>query len=167
MPSSRTMKIPILLVLLLLAAPGLAVEIYKWVDENGQTHYSTEKPQQNKSVNSLTVNDEYQPSAGTPAYLQRYMESGKIAKDKDGKVLQGKGEVMFFSTSWCGYCRKARHYFRKNNIAYKEYDIEKSTKARQMYDQYGGRGVPLLVFSGKRMQGFSASRFEKLYYSQP
>ncbi|WP_198147347.1 glutaredoxin family protein [Gilvimarinus polysaccharolyticus] len=31
--------------------------------------------------------------------------------------------VMY--ASWCGYCKKARRYFRANNIPFTEYDIEK------------------------------------------
>jgi glutaredoxin len=69
-----------------------------------------------------------------------------------------------YSTSWCGYCARARTYFKQNNIPFTERDIEKSAKAQKIFnDKYGGGGVPLLVYSGKTMRGFTVSRFDAFY----
>lgn len=149
-----------------LASPLTALEIHKWVDEEGQTHYSTEKPGTEKASTTQHINNQYSPSSGTPGYLQRYMDSPSPPANDKGQPLVGKGEVTLFSTEWCGYCRKARTYLQNNNIAFREYDIEKSAQAQKLYQQNGGRGIPLLVFGDKRMRGFSVERFEKLYYSQ-
>ncbi|PCJ20187.1 MAG: hypothetical protein COB04_04540 [Gammaproteobacteria bacterium] len=143
-----------------------ALEVYKWVDDEGQTHFSTEKPNTQKKITSRQFNDQYSPSSGTPAHLQRIIDSTSAPTDDKGKPLVGKGLVTLFSTEWCGYCRKARQYLRKNNIAFKDYDIEKSAAAQALYKQHGGKGIPLLVFGGTRMRGFSVERFEALYYSR-
>ena len=34
-----------------------------------------------------------------------------------------------FTTQGCGYCRKARSYFKKHNVAHSEYDVERDPKA--------------------------------------
>lgn len=44
-----------------------------------------------------------------------------------------------------------------------EYDIEKDAQARREYDALGARGVPVILVGKKRMNGFSAAGFEKLY----
>lgn len=73
------------------------------------------------------------------------------------------GRVVMYATSWCPYCRKARNYFRDNGIPFTEYDIEKNAQARREYDALGARGVPVILVGKKRMNGFSAAGFEKLY----
>ena len=151
---------------LVLCSQVSALEVYTWVDENGRTHYSTEKPANEHATKKNNINNQYSPSSGTPAYLQRYMDSTPTPTNDSGQPLVGKGPVTLFSTEWCGYCRKAREYMRKNNIVFKDYDIEKSPVAQKLYQQHGGKGIPLLVFGDTRMRGFSVERFETLYYSK-
>jgi glutaredoxin len=68
-----------------------------------------------------------------------------------------------YATSWCGYCKKAREYFRKKNIPYTEYDIEKDEQAKSKYDSFGGRDVPVIFVGQERLNGFSLSRLNQLY----
>ncbi len=67
-----------------------------------------------------------------------------------------------YSTSWCGYCRRAREYFRAAGIPFSEHDIEASARARRAYNRLGG-GVPLLKVGGRTMNGFSVERFERFH----
>ena len=71
-------------------------------------------------------------------------------------------EVALYATDWCGYCRKAREFFKANNIAYTEYDIEKSAEAKSNYDQLSGRGIPVVVINGKIIDGYNPSAMKKL-----
>ena len=68
-----------------------------------------------------------------------------------------------YSTSWCGYCKKARKYFQANNIPFVEYDIEKNSRAKKRFDRAGGKGVPLILYKGKRLSGLSESGFNRIY----
>ena len=81
---------------------------------------------------------------------------------KGKKSRRGKSVVMY-STSWCGFCRKARKYMAKNKIPFKDYDIEKSEKGRLDYKKLNGRGVPILLIGDKRMNGFNVGQFKALY----
>ena len=71
--------------------------------------------------------------------------------------------VLMYSTSWCGYCKRAREHFIKNKISFLEYDIEKDDRANRMHAILGGGGVPLIIYNGKMMRGFSESKFVSLY----
>lgn len=71
--------------------------------------------------------------------------------------------VVMYATSWCPYCQQARNYFRQRGIPYVEHDIEKDATARRDYRAFGGRGVPVIFVDKRRMNGFSASGFEKIY----
>lgn len=66
------------------------------------------------------------------------------------------------STSWCGYCKKARNYFRAKGITFTEYSIEKSRRAKRDYDAIGGNGVPVILAGPSRMNGFNEQGFERL-----
>ena len=71
-----------------------------------------------------------------------------------------------YSASWCGVCKKAKSYFKKNNIPYKVYDVEKSRTGKRAFKRLGGKSVPVIIVGTRRMNGFTASRFEKLYEAE-
>ncbi len=79
------------------------------------------------------------------------------------KKLKELNSVVMYSTSWCGYCRQARRYFKSKGIKYVEHDIERSRLAKRAYDRLGGNGVPLIVVGENKMSGFSVRRFDRLY----
>jgi glutaredoxin-like YruB-family protein len=120
-------------------------EVYRWTDGSGKIHFSDRKPAQHQSS---TVNVRVNTYAG-PGY--------------DSAVLDTDKKVVMYSTGWCGYCKKAKRYFKANGIAYTEYDIEKDRRAKSEYDRLGGRGVPLIVVGQKRISGFSEAGFKAIY----
>lgn len=138
------------LVLLMLVGVAQA-DIYKWTDENGRVHYSDEPPA-NQKIDTI-IKDISTKDIST--YQAQPVE--ERAKRK---------KVVMYSTSWCGYCKKARQYFQKKGIAFKEYDIEKNRRAKREYDAMNGRGVPLIVVGDQRIAGFNEAEFERVYLSK-
>ncbi len=145
------------LALLLPMASG-GVELYKWVDSNGTIHYG-DKPPKKAELKQITGN--------ISSFKAVHVESFKYDPDlvTAGKKTNGKPVIMY-STSWCGYCKKARQHFKRNNIPYQEHDIEKSKKAAQDYKKLKGRGVPIILIGKRRMNGFRAETFDKIYYDK-
>ena len=144
--------------LLAFAIPTGQAEIYKWQDEQGRTHFgdtapSTRNQQAVEAVELRPINS-----------YERVEISVIEANYADSPVLAAKRVVMY-STERCGYCKKARAYFEANKIAYTEHDIEKSQSARRAFDKMNGTGVPIILVGNKRMNGFSAARFARLYES--
>ncbi|MBT3504945.1 MAG: glutaredoxin family protein [Piscirickettsiaceae bacterium] len=78
-------------------------------------------------------------------------------------ITPSNKQVTMYSTSWCGYCRKARDVFTRQGITFKELDIEKSAVAKQAYDALNGRGVPLILVDDQQMTGFDVRSFKRLY----
>jgi glutaredoxin len=64
-----------------------------------------------------------------------------------------------YSTTWCGFCKKARAYLAQNNIPYREIDIEESPANRDQYKAHGGKGVPMFILGERRLRGFSEEKF--------
>ncbi len=133
------------LLLSLLASPASA-EIYKWRDASGVLHFS-DSPDKARSAETVELRiNSYQ------AISYESLTNNK-ATDK----------VVMYSTSWCGYCRKARKYFSAQGIAFTELDIEKNQQAKRAYDKLGGKGVPIILVGNKRMNGFSEAGFQRIY----
>ncbi len=78
-------------------------------------------------------------------------------------ITPSSKQVTMYSTSWCGYCRKARELFTRQNIPFRELDIEKNADAKRAYDALNGRGVPLILIDDKQMSGFNVRAFKRLY----
>ncbi len=64
-------------------------------------------------------------------------------------------QVILYATSWCGYCQKARAFLDRNHIAYKEYDIEKSSEGRRQFAALRGSGVPLILVGNEEIRGWN------------
>lgn len=144
---------------LLLLAINFSVQadVYKWVDESGRVHYG-DKPSKREKANAEKI-DAKISSYSSVTYS---LGEGRAENNKPPKSNQ---RVIMYSTAWCGYCKKARKYFKAKGIRFVEYDIEKNARAKQDYDALGGRGVPVILVGKQRMNGFSETGFDRLYGS--
>jgi glutaredoxin len=133
-------------------AGTVAAEIFKWTDDAGRIHYTDKPPPQ---VDATTV----KVKINTYSSPEIIASPTSLASAK----AAGNRQVILYSTSWCGYCKKARNYFNKNNIAFTEYDVEKSARGKRDYKAMNGTAVPIILVGDKRMNGFSPATFVRLY----
>ena len=84
-------------------------------------------------------------------------ERDALRRNFDGA---GDPRVVMYATDWCGYCKKARRYFAKNDIDYIELDIEKDSSAKRDFEILYGSGTPLLFHGYARMSGFNERQIE-------
>ncbi len=148
---SKTMKayVVFLTLSMIFISGNLSAEVFKWVDESGRTHYS-DKVKDNQVTQAIK------------AEVNIYKDV-PINYSFTGSLERSGNRVIMYSASWCGYCTKARKYFKSQNISFDEYDIEKNKKAKLKYDRLGGQGVPLILVGKKSMRGFSVSGFNDIY----
>jgi glutaredoxin len=145
--------------------PSTHAEVFKWVDANGQIHYSDKKPEQQKTE-TIKIKSHYQTPVTEVNVNQAVDLNDRIQTEKTAKTTyKKKHTVTMYAASWCSICKQARAYFKKNNIRYTEYDIEKNVNAQKRYAKLGSVGVPLMVANQKQMQGFSVAQFERWYGS--
>ena len=151
----EAMKYLILIVSLWLIAGPVFAEVYKWTDEEGITHYSDKKPD-NQEVTELEFKIATYDTVS-------YETIGSASEKTKTNKIDAHNSVVMFSASWCGVCKKAKKYFRRNGIPFTEYDIEKSKKAKRKYKKLGATGVPVILVGRKRMNGFSEAGFKRIY----
>ena len=71
--------------------------------------------------------------------------------------------VSIYSTPSCAYCHMAKEYFKKNNIAYTEYNVAADIQKRQeMLDKTHQFGVPVIEIDGKLVIGFDRPQIHNL-----
>jgi glutaredoxin len=73
------------------------------------------------------------------------------------------GEIVFYSTPGCGYCKQARAHLQSRGIPYLEKDVSSNAQAESEWRALGGRGVPLIIMGSHKLTGFSAASFDKTY----
>ena len=142
----------ILALTVLITLPAYS-EIFQWTDTEGNVVFGDRPPPSQKAKRiELEIN----------SYESVTVES---FTPFEGKRTSREKSVVLYSTSWCGFCRKARNYLRQHKISFAEYDVEKSEKGRRDYQELNGHGVPIILVGDKRMNGFSVERFKSLYGS--
>ncbi len=148
--------------LILLIPLVVLSQIYYWEDENGVKHYSSTPPSKKDTVH------DYQEYQITPSEQQKQekkvLNQENSKKETERVAVREKGfpKIIMYSTSWCGYCKKAKKFFEENGIAYTEYDVEKSAEKMAEFKRLGGTGVPFIIVGNKRMRGFSEDNMKKL-----
>jgi glutaredoxin len=135
--------------LLGLSSLAHAAELYRWTDAEGRTHYSDKAPEK---------------GAAKKVDIKISTYSGAPVVSSLGKPAAGdaKGSVKLYTTTWCGYCTKARAHLKSKGIPYEDLDVEKSAQGKQEYASLKGRGVPVILIGSQRMDGFDPARVDTM-----
>ena len=79
-----------------------------------------------------------------------------------------RGDVMVYSASWCGFCKKTKAFLKQNHVPYIERDVEKDPGAEAELQQKARKagvavsGVPVTDFMGELVMGFDKAKLQKL-----
>jgi glutaredoxin 3 len=72
-------------------------------------------------------------------------------------------KVTIYSTPVCVYCKMAKEFFAKNNVAYEEVDVASDAKAREeMFAKTNQLGVPVIQVDDSIVIGFDKKTLEQL-----
>lgn len=73
-------------------------------------------------------------------------------------VMAKSGEQLaMYTTTHCPYCADVRAWFKANNIAYRECNIDTSAKCANELARLGAEGVPTMIYRDKLMVGFDST----------
>ena len=172
MDTMKTKKIALVIFILIFALGISSAEIYKWVDENGITHYSDSPTE---DIPGSAETDEIQSVDPTPADTPPMAdESQKGApnsdildilnetQDQEEQVAADTPAVEIYETSWCVYCKKAKDFFRSRGIDFVTYDIEQDQQARSRMRWLTSRmAVPFVVINGQGVPGYNVTAYEQ------
>ena len=64
-------------------------------------------------------------------------------------------EITMYTTSWCGYCVRAKMLLDSLGLSYEEINLDDDPQFRQrLLDLTGGWTVPQIVIDGKPIGGY-------------
>jgi len=67
---------------------------------------------------------------------------------------QVTAQVIMYSSSYCGFCFRAKRLLDSKGVAYKEINVDQRTDLRQQMMQItGGRTVPQIIINGNAIGG--------------
>lgn len=134
----------VVIILFSLVTPAQA-QIYKWTDEAGAVHYSSQ-PHEDAQSKDVT---------------QRVRSTGNFV---EVKTIEGiaSNTLTVLSTTWCTVCKKAKAYLNARGVSFTELDVEKNDEGRRRYRELKGTGVPIILVGNQRMNGFSETRMEAM-----
>jgi glutaredoxin-like YruB-family protein len=73
-------------------------------------------------------------------------------------------KIEIYSTPTCHFCHMAKDYFKKNNLAFTDYNVGSDTAKRtEMVEKSGQMGVPVIVIDNMEIiVGFDQDRLGEL-----
>ena len=72
-------------------------------------------------------------------------------------------KVTIYSTPTCVYCKMAKEFFTKNDVAYEEHDVASDLTAREeMFAKSHQMGVPVIDIDNHIVVGFDQKTLEDL-----
>lgn len=155
-------RLAIALAVAALAALPAAAQVYKWTGPDGRTHYG-DSPPDNAPKRELRIDVQ---SFGGPAEVDTWTKVLKRPPAVD-TAKPRSASITMFSTTWCPHCKRAKSYFAQKGVGFREVDIEASDSGRREFEQYGGKGVPLIIVGERRMRGFDAGAMDRILAAAP
>ncbi len=69
-------------------------------------------------------------------------------------------KVVIYTTQNCPHCQHAKHWLKKNNIPFLDFNVGKPGKMQKQFFQLGGRNVPLIVVGKQKFSGFNPGQLK-------
>ncbi|NPA55014.1 MAG: glutaredoxin family protein [Epsilonproteobacteria bacterium] len=69
--------------------------------------------------------------------------------------------VVLFTGPGCVWCTKAKNFFKKNKIKFREIDITKDKQAAADCKKHCGGGIPVILIENRWISGFNEPLIKK------
>ena len=134
--------------------------LYKSVGPDGKVAYSDKPPTEGRIEKMKFQN---LPATPLPeSVAAAYAELLRKAKVNPVATVPVAGTVLY-SATWCVYCKQAKAYLASKGVAYSELDIDTPAGMASFAQVGGGKGVPLLMAGGQKVNGYSTQAYDALF----
>lgn len=100
--------------------------------------------------------------AAPPARAQRKPRA-VAALEPAPDLPAAEHEVVIYTTSWCGWCRKAVKFLTQRGVAFENRDIEANREwRRELKQKTGSTSVPMVEIDGEIIRGYDPERMAAL-----
>jgi len=138
---------------------------YRYTDAAGTMRFVrslAEVPAAFRDSASAVSNDRVQRAPSDPAEPRARAKGARApVAQLEERALQH--DVVVYTTSWCGWCRKTVSYLTKRGVSFENRDIEAERMWRQELKQKtGSTSVPMVEIDGQIIRGYDPERMAQL-----
>ncbi len=137
------------LLLILLVMPAVAAGVYRWVDAQGNVHYSDQPPP---------------PEANSAS--QKIIKSGTgTIRPRETQQAVPRQPVTLYATATCGApCERAKAHLARRSIPYNSADPATSVDANETLRKGGAQPrVPTLMIGNEKLEGYSEAAWDAAF----
>jgi glutaredoxin len=149
------------------AEEGAPATFYRYTDETGTVRFVSSLAEVPKALrdSARPVGNRVQRSpAGEPRRAARLQIP--IDSFPAGVQRSLEHEVVVYTTSWCGWCRKTLAFLDEQGVVYENRDIEADDSYREeLIDKTGTTTIPVVEIDGEIIRGYDPRRMAELLSS--
>jgi len=141
---------------------------YRYTDASGSVHFVSslaDVPRAMRERAAAVSNDRVQHAA---AAAPRRARPGPAKRNAEERMVQraAEHEVVVYTTSWCGWCRKTLAFLTKEGVPYENRDIEANDMWRdELEEKTGSTSIPVVEIDGELIRGYNPARMQELLES--
>ena len=133
-------------------------DLYKWVDEKGETQITDYPPPQDQPPKDIEI---HKSQTVVPPASEQQNDASKIKTAK-------KPAVVIYTRNACRDCEKAVEFLKSKNISFTEYNMDEDANAVEKRKEIDdGDDVPFAVINKNRVNGFSEKVYERVLKMEP
>ena len=133
-------------------------DLYKWVDEKGETRITDYPPPQEQTSKDVEI---HKSQTVAPPDSEQQNDAVKIKAAK-------KSDVVIYTRNACRDCEKAVEFLKSKNISFTEYNMDEDANAVEKRKEIDdGDDVPFAVINKNRVNGFSEKVYERVLKMEP
>lgn len=141
---------------------------FRYTDETGTVRFvsSLEEVPKGLRDSARPVGNRVQRSASLPASKRQAREQVSRQAAAAGIERSFDHEVVVYTTSWCGWCRKTLAFLDEQGVVYENRDIEADDSYREeLIDKTGTTTIPVVEIDGEIIRGYDPRRMAELLSS--
>jgi glutaredoxin len=141
---------------------------YRYTDETGTVRFVSSLAEVPKALRASArpVGDRLQRAPALPASKRKAGRQATREALAAGIERSLEHDVVVYTTSWCGWCRKTLAFLDKQGVAYENRDIEADDSYREeLIEKTGGTTIPVVEIDGEIIRGYDPTRMAQLLRS--
>jgi glutaredoxin len=147
------------------AAGGGSV-YYQYVDDGGAVHFvaSLEEVPAPWRDRAGRIEVERKPATPAPPPAAAHERPARRPfSDVPTPTARADGEVVVYTTKWCGWCRKTLAWLDQRGVDYVNKDIESDDRYRsELVEKTGRTSIPVVEIDGELIRGYDPGRMAQL-----
>ncbi len=135
---------------------------YQWVDETGSVHFvrSLDAVPAHWRDRAGRIEVEQKASAPPTRQTARRRATESAAARRPAAASH---EVVVYTTSWCGWCRRTLAWLDQRGVDYVNKDIESDPGHRdELVRKTGRTSIPVVEIDGELIRGYDPGRMEAM-----